>query len=189
VINGGAFEGGFALTFIAYCNEKGLPYSHLYSFEPDQKNFQQLEKHTDGIKNVTNFCLGLWSHKTEIRFLSSYKIEGSSARVVRESGDIEVIDPRSGDMVINTVSLDEFLPDVDISFIKLDVEGAEIEAILGAKKIIQTYHPKLAISVYHKTNDLFEIPYLIHTICPSYKMYIRHLNDSFMGTVLFAVPE
>jgi FkbM family methyltransferase len=189
VINGGAFIGGFTLAFINYCNEKGIPYSHIHSFEPDQKNFQQLGKNTHGMKDVTNHYLGLWSQETEIRFLSSEKIEGSSARIVRESGDIEVISPRTGDIVVKTVSIDDFFSDQHISFIKLDVEGAEIEVIQGAKRTIQKHRPKLAISVYHKSNDIFEIPHLVHTICPEYRMYLRHLNDSFMGTVLFAAPE
>ncbi len=90
-------------------------------------------------------------------------------------------------MEIRTTSIDELFPENDISFIKMDIEGAEAEAINGAVKTIRANKPKLAISAYHIRDDLYKIPVLIDRICPEYKLYLRHFSDYCFDTVLLAV--
>ena len=60
-----------------------------------------------------------------------------------------------------------------VSFIKMDIEGAELPALNGAEKIIQRHKPKLAVCVYHKREDLITIPQYIKSIVPEYKFYLR----------------
>ena len=74
---------------------------------------------------------------------------------------------------VSLCSLDEEI-DEKITFIKMDVEGAEMDALMGTKRTIQRHRPKLAISLYHKISDIWEIPALIHHYVPTYKLYIRH---------------
>lgn len=73
------------------------------------------------------------------------------------------------------------------TYIKMDIEGAETEAIIGAERTIRNYKPKLAICLYHKAEDIFMIPLLIHKINSSYRMYIRHYSDCKTDTLLYAV--
>ncbi len=71
--------------------------------------------------------------------------------------------------------------------IKMDIEGAELEALKGAKKTIQRDKPKLAICIYHKTEDLWEIPLYIKELVSEYCLYIRHQTFGTGDTVLYAV--
>ena len=61
-----------------------------------------------------------------------------------------------------------------ITFIKMDIEGAEKKAITGAENLIKRYKPKLYICAYHRNEDAFALPILIKSICPDYKIYYRH---------------
>jgi len=72
------------------------------------------------------------------------------------------------------------------TFIKMDIEGAELNALKGAKKTIIANTPKLAISIYHQLNDLWEIPIYIKQLVPEYKLYVRHHSKTIAETVLYA---
>ena len=85
------------------------------------------------------------------------------------------------------VALDETVYDKKPTYIKMDVEGAEQEALKGCRKIIQDYKPKLAICIYHKPEDLFEIPAMIKEMNPEYKLYVRQYVNAWFDTVLYAV--
>ena len=75
-----------------------------------------------------------------------------------------------------------------VTFIKMDVEGAELEVIKGAKNIIMRQHPRLAVSIYHKIEDIWEIPTLILEYYSGYQLYLRHYSFSYYDTVLYAIP-
>ena len=78
-------------------------------------------------------------------------------------------------------------PETKITHIKMDIEGAELNALKGAKNIIQRDTPILAICVYHKIQDFVEIPNYILSLVPDYKLYLRHHNISGTETVLYAI--
>lgn len=84
------------------------------------------------------------------------------------------------------ITLDELLGDRRLSFIKMDIEGSEYKAILGAEKIIREQKPKLAISLYHKPQDIVTILPLIHDMVPEYRFWLRHYSTVWMETVLYA---
>ncbi len=73
------------------------------------------------------------------------------------------------------------------TFIKLDVEGAELETLKGAERTIKEYKPRLAISIYHKPSDIYEIPELLMEYRSDYKFYIRHYTSYVWETVLYAI--
>lgn len=73
-----------------------------------------------------------------------------------------------------------------VNFIKLDVEGSELKALIGAKNIIQAFKPKLAISIYHKNEDFYEIPLYLDALALGYEFYIDHFTIHREETVLFA---
>ena len=76
-----------------------------------------------------------------------------------------------------------------VTFIKMDIEGAELESLKGAGRIIiREQKPKLAICVYHKKEDIFDIPEYILSLNPKYKLYLRHYTLGEWDTVLYAIP-
>lgn len=69
----------------------------------------------------------------------------------------------------------------------MDIEGAELEALYGAKRIISEQRPKLAISIYHRPEDIVELSHLIMKYNDSYKFYLRHHSIVSWDTVLYAI--
>ncbi len=82
--------------------------------------------------------------------------------------------------------MDSAIGNEKVTFIKMDIEGAEYDALCGARKIIASQKPKLAICVYHKAEDIIEIPRLILDINPDYKFALRHYSLFDTETVLYA---
>ena len=79
---------------------------------------------------------------------------------------------------MKAVSLDSVVEKREqVTFIKLDVEGAELEALQGAKRIITENRPKLAVCLYHKKEDYWRIPYYVKSLVPEYRLYIRHYSN------------
>ena len=76
-----------------------------------------------------------------------------------------------------------------VDFIKLDIEGAELDCLQGAQNTIEKFCPKLAISLYHKPNDFFEIPLWLTNRFPDYKLYLDHYTIHEEETVLYAMSE
>lgn len=152
-------------------------FKRIYSFEP-QKNLAEKIANDVAIKysdKIRLFNSGLWSSTGKQSFS-----EGTDVL----SGTIS----ESGVQTINVVSLDEVV-DEPVSFIKMDIEGAELEALKGAKAIIQSSRPYMAICIYHKPNDLWEIPLLLNEYLADYDFYVRHCGISCYGTILYAVPR
>ena len=92
-----------------------------------------------------------------------------------------------GDSLIQCVALDDVVFDFAPTFITMDIEGAEIFALRGMRKIIERYHPKLAISVYHNPEHLWKIPLLLQEIAPDYKFYLRNYTSFSFETILYAI--
>lgn len=95
-------------------------------------------------------------------------------------------DARNGNILVDSV--DNHLKQ-EVRMIKMDIEGFEYRALLGARKTIEQYHPILAICVYHKKEDIWEIPKLIYSMCKRYKFYLRHYSLFEYETVLYAIEE
>lgn len=91
---------------------------------------------------------------------------------------------------VETKTIDSFIPeDEKISFIKMDIEGAEYAALMGAEKIIKKHKPRLAISIYHNPSDYWRIYELLHEFCSDYKFAVRHHANNHLDTVLYAYME
>lgn len=165
----GCFDGETVKNFIDWSENQ---YKEIISFEPDHICYPKCKKTLADVPNYTIINKGLWSSATTLFF----KETGASNSTVSESGEVE----------IHTCRLDEELKDKKVTFIKMDIEGAEKEALLGAEKIIREQKPKLAISIYHKNEDIWEIPSLILEMNPEYRFYIRHYSFRFAETVLYA---
>ena len=100
----------------------------------------------------------------------------------------EVLSGKIGDddanSKIHTIDIDSVI-NGKVTFIKMDIEGAELNALKGAEKTIIRNKPKLAICIYHKPEDMWQIPRYIDSLVPEYKFYIRHFGMRYAGTILY----
>jgi len=90
---------------------------------------------------------------------------------------------------LGTVTIDSFVEQqklLYIDFIKMDIEGAELNALIGAQETIKRFGPKLAVTVYHKQEDLCTIPHFLKMLRPDYELYLDHFTPTMEETVLFA---
>lgn len=92
-----------------------------------------------------------------------------------------------GNIVVKSTTIDEMLGNIEIGFIKMDVEGMEERALLGAKNMIRKQKPICAISIYHKQQDIWSIPAFLLSLNPNYKFYLRHYSVGVVDTILYAV--
>ena len=156
----------------------------IISIEPDKQNLKKLnneiKKQKKEHSNI-DFCVypcGVWSENKILKFSS----DGNSASAITSDANINTIE-------ISAISLDETLFGVAPNYIKMDVEGAEAEALKGSEKIIKTYKPILAVCVYHKSSDLWELPILIKSLNSNYDMYLRQHGHMGIETVLYCVDK
>ncbi len=89
---------------------------------------------------------------------------------------------------VDCFPIDDLFKDLPLTFIKMDIEGAEYDALRGATKVIQRDRPILAICVYHTQNDIWRIPLLVHEMVPNHRLYLRAYEGDGFQTVMFAVP-
>jgi FkbM family methyltransferase len=112
------------------------------------------------------------------RMMLRFEITGSVDSKICEQGGVEV----------DGIPIDELFADRAITMIKMDIEGAEYDALIGGRKTIERDKPILAICVYHTQNDIWRIPLLIHDMLPQHKFFLRAYEGDGFQTVFYAVP-
>lgn len=165
----GGFDGFTSLEFIKRCPD----YEAVYLFEPDERNMRVAQPRLAGHENIWFVPKGLSDRAGVVRFSI-----GGSASVISEDGEAEIRIEALDNMKIPKAT-----------FIKMDIEGAESGAIDGARKTIAEQHPRLAICVYHKADDLWRIPEQVLSIRNDYSIYLRHYTEGVTETVMFFVPS
>lgn len=165
----GGYDGDTAKCFIE--KVKGR-YKKLIILEPEADKERLIERNLKGFPYMLHIC-GAWSSSGTLRF----NARGDSASYITENGKME----------IKVKALDDIVMEDRPTFIKMDIEGAEMEALKGSQKIIQAYRPKLAICIYHRPEDLFEIPLFIKELREDYRLLIRQYEDSRFETVCYAI--
>lgn len=170
----GGLDGETTAEFIAHCPE----YKKVYLFEPMKCYYQ------DCIENVKPFNDG----RIEVISSAVYNENRTLVFDLGENPGSSTIDD-SGSIEVNAVKMDDII-EGPIGFIKMDIEGSEKPALLGCRRHIQEDIPMLAICIYHKTSDLWEIQETIDEMSKEYNYYIRHHDlGSTNETVLYAVPK
>ena len=170
----GAYNGDTILSFLKECNGE---YNRIFAFEPDSENMRALLKNISdrNIRNVTCYPIGVCNEPGTCGFTST----GDQVSAIDDNS--------SSSQVIEVNSLDNVIGSNAVSFIKMDIEGAEYNALTGASGIIEAHHPKLAISAYHRKDDIFRLPTLILKLCPDYKIYFRHHKFTTFDLVCYAL--
>ena len=173
----GSLNLGTSLEFIKRCKLAGTQNVRIHAFEPNRKAFadcqEVMERQSDCDIHLYN--AGLWNCNTTLHFSEGI------------TGDSRISDTET-EVSIDAVTFDDCVDD-KVTFIKMDIEGAELEALHGCKETIKKYKPKLAICIYHKQSDLIDIPLYIKELVPEYKLYIRHYCNCGAETILYAVME
>lgn len=169
----GGFTGDTAETFIQQFGS----YKHIYVYEPEQDNIQTCRDNLKEYDNITVRQCGV-GEKSDVLSMEG---GGSSSSFMKSQ-------QASNSVGIQIISLDEDIQE-PITFLKMDIEGFEVPALLGAKRHIRDDFPKLAICTYHIVSDMWEIPRLIDTIRPGYRFFIRHYDfPQNWETVIYAIP-
>lgn len=173
----GAYDGDSVREFL---RRRGDTFGRIIALEPDPKNiarlYASLSDYPDSVRNrVEAIPVAAGSRRGKARFDASGTV-GSS---VGSDGGIEV----------DIATLDETLEGRAASYIKMDIEGSEPEAIAGAIRILRTDAPVLAICLYHRQEDLWQIPLQIQAANPDYKLFLRRYSDDCWEEVVYAIAE
>jgi len=170
----GAFDGDTISSFI----RRQASFSRIIAFEPDPANMQNLQRRVSALPDAMRAKIALrqlavGSHRGKVPF----RAMGTDLSAVG-----------SGALEIDCLPLDEALEDCTPTYIKMDIEGSELQALAGARKIIKRTLPVLAICAYHHQSDLWQIPLFIRSMSDDYRLYLRPHGSEGWDLVCYAVP-
>ncbi len=151
----GAYRGDTVEEFLHYC---GGRYSEITALEPDRRTFAKLEAYLLNVEKSTAYQKAVYSENKTLIFSNK---AGRQSTVSEKGTEVEA------------VSVDSLYSEKNVTYIKMDVEGVEKEAIEGAKNTLKNQKPKLNIALYHQSEDIFSIPLQIAHINPDYRFYLR----------------
>lgn len=177
VLSGGAVDCGAFTgdTVRKYLDFTGNAKGKVWAFEPDPENYKKLLASCREFANVECLNYGVWD-KDEILSFSA-----------NSSGDSSICD--DGDIKVTCKKIDDVIGGDKVGFIKMDVEGAERQALAGASDVIRRDSPVLAISAYHLWDDLAVLPLLIDELTEDgYRIYLRHHGIAAEELVIYAIP-
>lgn len=151
----GAYTGDTIAEFIRYAGA----WRRITALEPDPVTFAKLEKNTAALHDCILYRLGAYSCYARLPFAGG---AGRGSHLA-EAGAMTELD-----------SVDNILCGQAVSLIKMDVEGMEAEAIAGMEKTLRRWRPRLLVSAYHRSEDLWRLPLAVLALRPDYKVYLRH---------------
>ncbi|MDR0836180.1 MAG: FkbM family methyltransferase [Tannerella sp.] len=170
----GAFTGD---TIEDFLKASGGKYNKIWAVEPDKNNYKKLlnylcEMNLTDIKTIHK---GIYSYSGKLPFAENASM-------------LSMIDEKS-DNYIAVDTIDNITAGEPVTYIKFDVEGAELEALKGAAQTIKKYKPTLGVSIYHKERDLIDIPLYIKQLVPEYKFYFRVHKKLAIDTILYCIKR
>ncbi|MGP2655512.1 FkbM family methyltransferase [Malaciobacter sp. WC5094] len=167
-LDGGAYVGD-TLEYIL----KNYPdYKKIYCIEPSLLHINIAKRENPNLKNVEFINCGL----------------GNKTQLIEDNLQEPQNNCRHDYQTQNINTVDKLIKE-KIDFIKLDIEGDEIKALEGARNTIKEYHPILAICIYHKASDWYEVPNLVLSIRNDYNIYLRHYMEGIYETVMYFIPK
>jgi FkbM family methyltransferase len=157
----GAYTGD---TIAVYHSVTSGKYRHIHAFEPGCRTFKRLENNTAGMTDITLHNAAVWSEASEIVISDSNNRNNTIVTDIKDS---------TGGKRIRTVTLDEAVPDATL--VKMDVEGAEPEALTSAESLLRR-GAKFITAIYHRSEDLYKLPLLMHRFNPQYRFCLRRIR-------------
>lgn len=169
-VDAGGFDGD---TTELFC-ERYPDYRAVFLFEPSAKNMRDAKTRLAQRRGISFIEQGISDQAGTLWF----NPDAGSASAVSAAGSSS----------IEVTTLDLAVTQA-VSFIKMDLEGWEMQALAGAQRHIRDEHPKLAISVYHGAADFHRIPDYIASIRQDYDLYLRHYTQGWSETIMYFVPR
>jgi FkbM family methyltransferase len=169
-IDCGAFNGDTVHEFFRWSDGR---YSKIHAFEPDSLLFNQLMRQFSNNNRIILYNAAIYDKAGTISF--NAENSGGNGHISSDGGK-----------PVKTLAIDDIAPP-KTTFIKMDVEGAELKALYGARDTILRDKPRLAVCVYHRAEDIIEIPNYILSLAPEYRLFLRHHSMTRHETVLYAV--
>ena len=151
-------------TVMEYMMIMGQKYKRIYVYEPSPANYEKAKYNLAGYMNIVVRKMGVSNQSGTVSFSDG----SNEAATVSDDG-------RSS---IELTTLDEDIIE-KVTFIKMDIEGQELQALHGAEFHIQNDKPKLSICLYHKFDDLWKIPEYVYKVNKDYKLYLRHYQNCY----------
>lgn len=175
----GAYDG---ITIREFLKRQGLFSGKIMAFEPDPCNYAKLEQYISNLNsdlqpNIEIYPLAVTSIRSSVHF--------------NATGDMGASISQNGTQIVEGYTLDELFTRHNYSptYIKMDIEGAELDALQGAANTIRVQAPILSICIYHKYDDLWRIPAYIHSLRPDYLLYMRPYEMEGWQLVCYAIPK
>ena len=173
-LDGGAYDGDTFRSLRGF----GVEISDWYAFEPDPENFIKLTTFARTCDARANLSpCGLSARTEQMRFAAG-----------QDTGSRIVEDAEAG-VVIQCLAIDEAFANTPFDYVKLDIEGAECSALDGMSNMIAKYRPRLAVSAYHKPDDLWSIPLKLRSLLPDAPIYLRQHYPNTFEIVAYAIPQ
>lgn len=172
MVNCGAYNGDTIKDFI---KTVGYNCKKIFALEPDSENLKKLYSYIEenDLNELVKVCeVGASDSKKTLRF--------------SDIGNMKSCISDDGETVIQVEKIDDIVGDSSVTFINMDIEGAELDELKVAEETIRRFKPTLAISVYHKRLDCMEIPNYIKSLVPEYKFYFRLHKAVAIDAVLYA---
>jgi FkbM family methyltransferase len=173
----GAYDGDTVRRFLA---EQRGAFGRVYAFEPDAVNFARLQQYVASLapgvrERIEIHRAGAGERRATLRFNTT----GNMSAALSSHGSAEV----------DIVPLDEIVePGGARVYVKYDVEGAEWEALRGASSLIRTSRPLMAVSIYHRPDDLWQLPLYLQSLDPGYRLYLRTQGEDGIDVICYCVP-
>lgn len=171
----GAYDGDTIRGLV----DHNIQFSKIEAVEADSHSFARLADFVatlgPDIRNrIRLHHCAVGAHRGTVRF--------------EDTGGVESRISDQGRILVDMVPIDVMFASKRVSMIKMDIEGGECDALVGAQQVIQRDRPILAICVYHSQEDIWRLPLLIRTLCPQHRMYLKAYRGDGIQTVVYAVP-
>jgi FkbM family methyltransferase len=176
LVDCGAFDGDSIRSFM----RRGQSFRHLYALEPDAANLAGLRASLDNLPDALRERITVWPYAVgdkdeSVSFVETHdvasKVSSSNEGIAMESRRLDSLPWQSKP-----------------TYIKMDIEGSEPVALAGGAELLKNEMPVLAICLYHRTEHLWQIPNLIHSLAPEYSLYLRRYAEDCWEQVCYAVP-
>lgn len=172
----GAFDGD---TVRGFLTGRGSSFGTIIAIEPDPRNFESLQLYVTRLPQairgrVATLNLAVGTGDQKVRFDAT----GTASSAVTNTGSFEA----------DCSNLDEVLAGRVPTYVKMDIEGAELDALIGAGKVIERHAPVLAICAYHRQNHLWQVPLLIRSLFSQYRLFLRSYAAECFDLLCYAVP-
>jgi len=172
----GAFDGDTIRNFLSKQQDR---FTHYFALEPDPINFEKLREYVANLPAIIH-------DKITVR---QYAVSDTHKQITFSSnGSLQSAISENGNIRVNCISIDEDITRENVTYIKMDAEGAEPDIIKGAENTIKNNNPIIAISVYHLFDHLWKLPLQVKAISDNYLFYLRPHCKASWDLICYAIP-